>query len=208
MTITRQDAWTIQDDQILAETVLKHIQTGSTQLAAFAEVAEVLQRTSAACGFRWNAEVRKRYEAEIKEAKLARRASAPSGKGARTNGTRQPNAELFVTVSQHNEQPGGISDYTDQIIALAQNQKLQLSNMAKQIRWLNDQLNEKENEIARLKNELEAMRAQPSEWTVTEDYKTLLSILQRARQLGVLGEEEKEKPAFRVDANGNIEMIG
>lgn len=65
----RKDKWLGEDDEILSSIVLKHIQSGSTQLKAFEEVAEVLGRTAAACGFRWNSEVRKLYEEEILQAK-------------------------------------------------------------------------------------------------------------------------------------------
>ena len=61
MSTVRQDAWTNDEDLILAEVVLRHIREGSTQLAAFEEVAEKLNRTPAACGFRWNSTIRKKY---------------------------------------------------------------------------------------------------------------------------------------------------
>ena len=54
MTSSRQDAWTHDEDLLLAEIVLRHIREGGTQLAAFEEVGKKLTRTSAACGFRWN----------------------------------------------------------------------------------------------------------------------------------------------------------
>src|SRR5690606_33137086 len=46
---------------------------GSTQLTAFEEVGDKLNRTAAACGFRWNAEVRRRYEKAIEIAKRQRK---------------------------------------------------------------------------------------------------------------------------------------
>lgn len=57
----RRDAWSHEDDLLLVETILRHIRDGSTQVAAFDEVGDELNRTSAACGYRWNAEVRTRY---------------------------------------------------------------------------------------------------------------------------------------------------
>lgn len=65
----RQDAWTDEDDLLLAETVLRHVREGSTQLNAFEEVGDQLNRTSAACGFRWNAVVRYSYEQALQLAK-------------------------------------------------------------------------------------------------------------------------------------------
>ncbi|PAV29902.1 RsfA family transcriptional regulator [Virgibacillus profundi] len=73
MNATRQDAWTKDEDIILAETVLRHIREGKTQLEAFKGVAKQLSRTSAACGFRWNATIRKNYHDAIQLAKEERK---------------------------------------------------------------------------------------------------------------------------------------
>jgi RsfA family transcription factor len=73
MNATRQDAWTKDEDVMLAETVLGYIRDGKTQLEAFKEVAKKLSRTSAACGFRWNATIRKHYHDAIQIAKQERK---------------------------------------------------------------------------------------------------------------------------------------
>lgn len=73
MDVTRQDAWSNEEDIILAEIVLRYIREGKTQLEAFKEVAKQLSRTSAACGFRWNASIRKQYQDAIKTAKEKRK---------------------------------------------------------------------------------------------------------------------------------------
>ncbi|MBT2710498.1 hypothetical protein [Bacillus sp. ISL-47] len=59
----------MDEDQLLAEVVLGYIRKGGTQLQAFKKVGKQLSRTSAACGFRWNAKVRKNYCMEIESAK-------------------------------------------------------------------------------------------------------------------------------------------
>lgn len=69
----RQDAWSEENDLLLAETVLRHVREGSTQLNAFEEVGDKLNRTSAACGFRWNAVVRHNYEKALQLAKKQRK---------------------------------------------------------------------------------------------------------------------------------------
>ncbi|MBD1381246.1 RsfA family transcriptional regulator [Metabacillus arenae] len=58
---TRKDAWTKENDLLLAETVNRYIQEGRPQSAAFEKVGDILSRTSGACGYRWNAKVRKHY---------------------------------------------------------------------------------------------------------------------------------------------------
>ncbi|WP_347709266.1 hypothetical protein [Bacillus sp. FJAT-47783] len=66
---TRQDVWTNEEDELLANTVLEYIRHGHTQLHAFETVGLKLNRTANACGFRWNAEVRKHYQDAIEQAK-------------------------------------------------------------------------------------------------------------------------------------------
>ncbi|RNA69700.1 RsfA family transcriptional regulator [Alteribacter keqinensis] len=71
--MVRQDAWNSDEDLTLAEVVLRHIREGSTQLAAFEEVGHKLSRTPAACGFRWNSAIRKKYDTAIQLAKKQRK---------------------------------------------------------------------------------------------------------------------------------------
>jgi prespore-specific regulator len=170
----RQDAWLEQDDLTLADTVLKHIRNGSTQLAAFEETAELLNRTPAACGFRWNSEVRKGYEQEIKEAKTLRKL----GKKNRT--TDEPLVEVSNVTK---EQTGSNIDFSDKIVAVAKAVKNQIANMTKQIKTLSDDLQAAKNRIAELEEQLSG---QSPEKAVTEDYETLMQILQRARDIGLL----------------------
>src|SRR4051794_37474222 len=73
MSKVRQDAWVKENDDLLAEAVLRHVKEGSTQLNAFEEAGDALNRTAAACGFRWNAVVRREYEKELAEAKKERK---------------------------------------------------------------------------------------------------------------------------------------
>ncbi|CQR47803.1 Prespore-specific transcriptional regulator RsfA [Paraliobacillus sp. PM-2] len=73
MNVTRQDAWSNDEDALLAETVLRYIREGKTQLEAFKDVGKRVSRTPAACGFRWNASVRKEYQHAIDLAKQERK---------------------------------------------------------------------------------------------------------------------------------------
>lgn len=67
--VKRNDSWTAEEDVLLAKTLLETVKAGGTQLTAFKSVGEKVGRTSAAVGFRWNSEVRKRYASELAEAK-------------------------------------------------------------------------------------------------------------------------------------------
>lgn len=76
---TRKDSWDVEADQFLAQTVLQHIESGSTQLKAFEEASEKLNRSQAACGFRWNGSLRKKFEEAIKKAKEIRNKNKSNG---------------------------------------------------------------------------------------------------------------------------------
>ena len=69
----RKDSWTPTDDSILAEIVLEYVREGKAQTRGFEAASERLNRSPAACGFRWNSEVRKTYEDELIKAKEARK---------------------------------------------------------------------------------------------------------------------------------------
>src|SRR5699024_8189832 len=62
-----------EEDMKLAEIVLQHIRNGKTQLEAFKQAGEKLSRSSAACGFRWNATIRKHHSEAVELAKSQRK---------------------------------------------------------------------------------------------------------------------------------------
>jgi prespore-specific regulator len=86
MSKTRNDAWTGEEDGLLANVVLSNIRNGGTQLKAFEEVSRQLSRTASACGFRWNACVRGKYKEEILRAKKQRKELAPTQNNTKTIG--------------------------------------------------------------------------------------------------------------------------
>ncbi|HEF1903644.1 RsfA family transcriptional regulator [Bacillus cereus] len=120
MVISRQDSWTNDNDSLLASTVLQNIRNGGTQLAAFKEVAKLLNRTPAACGFRWNSYVRKQYQEEIQQAKQNR-------KGGNN-----------ISPSQQKKETNSLSMTLDDIILFLQNYKKtnEFTNLQNQIKNL------------------------------------------------------------------------
>lgn len=166
----RQDGWTLEDDICLSETVLNCIENGETQLYAFDLVAEKTKRTPAACGFRWNSNLRKRYKEQIKEAKLKRK---------QTQGDLKKQPKLSAAIPS-------VKPYTpeidiDQVISSLQAIKEQIEGMRTTISNL-------QNRNAELEQDL---NSKPS--NVTEDMKNLLEIIRRAEKLGLTN---KEKPAI------------
>ncbi|WP_404446237.1 RsfA family transcriptional regulator [Sutcliffiella horikoshii] len=118
----RQDAWSEENDLLLAETVLRHVREGSTQLNAFEEVGDKLNRTSAACGFRWNAVVRHDYEKALQLAKKQRKQrqralGQPTKKLLYTPPETVVNEELPFVLEQLEESPLDVSEVKQPLTA-------------------------------------------------------------------------------------------
>lgn len=208
MNAVRQDAWSADDDLILAEVTLRHIREGSTQLTAFEEVGERIGRTAAACGFRWNSCVRKNYEAAIQLAKAQRQKR--SKKQGATAQTAVLEAETQV---QGKAVPADESISIDAVIRFLKSWKGTYQDITKQIKSYQRELQEKDEELARLRRENETLKGQVSTvetdyQVVNEDYKALIQIMERARKLAFLSEEDAEtRTKFKMDANGNLERV-
>ncbi|MFD2672336.1 RsfA family transcriptional regulator [Marinicrinis sediminis] len=239
MTAVRQDAWTPDDDLILAEVTLRHIREGGTQLAAFEEVGERIGRTAAACGFRWNSCVRKKYEAAIQIAKAQRqkrnkqKKSSSSLTGlqtvpaAYTTAQPSPYAHEHAQQEDHERTMLGESAYSSSQSEMIQEESLSMDAVirflkqfkgtyqasSKQYKQLEKELKEKDERLRELTTENEQLKKQFSEvrsdyQVVNDDYKALIQIMDRARKLAFLAQDEEEhKPRFKMDANGNLERI-
>ncbi|WP_274365659.1 RsfA family transcriptional regulator [Paenibacillus thermotolerans] len=171
----RKDQWTTEDDNILAETVLRHIRSGSTQLKGFEETAKQLNRTASACGFRWNASVRKLYEDEIKAAKLSK-----NHRGKKPAVSHNP---PIAEKKLEQDVQDSITEPLDNVLGIVNRFKLTVANMSKEIERLREHLRQKEQEIERLNTLL--VRDRPVE-VLSEDYQSFLKILENARKLQVL----------------------
>ncbi|MCM3126242.1 MULTISPECIES: RsfA family transcriptional regulator [unclassified Paenibacillus] len=213
MTAVRQDAWSAEDDLILADVTLRHIREGSTQLAAFEEVGEKIGRTSAACGFRWNSFVRKKYDEAIGIAKAQRQKRSYSKRDAAV----QPQVAA-LSVMETDElmyRTEGFSEETlsiDAVIRFLRQWKGIVQENSRQLKLIEKELREKEEELNELRFENDRLSKQVSEVqtdyrVVNDDYKALIQIMDRARRLAFLSEEEEDKTRFKMDANGNLERI-
>jgi RsfA family transcription factor len=69
--IERYDIWTEAEDDLLLCCVLDNVSEGKTQLKAFERAGKELGRTADACGYRWNAILRKQFKKEMEQAKKA-----------------------------------------------------------------------------------------------------------------------------------------
>lgn len=215
MSAVRQDAWSEEDDLILAEVTLRHIREGGTQLAAFEEVGERIGRTAAACGFRWNSFVRKKYEAAIQIAKKQRQQRNQAKKHSAAGAATASVAMLDVRDTDYTRTEA-ISEESvsiDAVIRFLRQWKTTYADMSRQIRALEKELAETREELTNLRRENEKLNSEVHEVStdyrvVNDDYKALIQIMDRARKLSLLQEEEEEaKSKFKMDANGNLERI-
>ncbi|HET7578000.1 MAG TPA: RsfA family transcriptional regulator [Bacillales bacterium] len=208
MAKVRQDAWSEENDLLLADTVLRHIREGSTQLKAFEEVGDKLNRTSAACGFRWNAIVRDQYKQAIEIAKKQRKQrkrlqTKPSSTTTQRKSDNKPTFPQPVAAKPSNEAMSleDVISYLQDLLANKQsseglaNEKERLEGEAGHLRAENEDL---KNQLAKLEQEHQ---------TVKEDYQSLIQIMDRARKMVVFQEEEQNASSFRMDKNGNLEKI-
>ncbi|GIP39659.1 hypothetical protein J31TS4_29390 [Paenibacillus sp. J31TS4] len=215
MSAVRQDAWSEEDDLVLAEVTLRHIREGSTQLTAFEEVGEKIGRTAAACGFRWNSCVRKKYEAAIQIAKAQRQKRSQYKKHAQVT---MPSVSALgmLETNEVAVRTDGVSEESlsfDTVIRFLKQWKHAYQELARQAKGVEREMQELQEEADRLRRENERLSKQVNEvqtdyQVVNDDYKALIQIMDRARKLAFLVEEEDDnKSRFKMDANGNLERI-
>lgn len=202
MVKVRQDAWTEENDILLAETVLRHVREGSTQLSAFEEVGDALNRTAAACGFRWNAVVRRDYEKELSDAKKERKqAMRVLGKDFKRRGqqlynpTQGPEEDHKVAIPLSSLSLDTVIAYLVRMhhSGAGDNESLRWKQTAK---IANEKAEQLEREVEKLKHENRTLR---------EDYEQFVQIMNRARRLVTLNDEdERTAPVFTMEPNGNL----
>ncbi|NWQ43929.1 RsfA family transcriptional regulator [Bacillus sp. EB106-08-02-XG196] len=205
MSPTRQDAWSQDEDLLLAEVVLRHIREGGTQLQAFEEVGKQLSRTSAACGFRWNSFVRKQYKSGIELAKKQRKELKKQGVSAEKDYQKElTNEEAASPALSMSESVTfqSVLHFLDDLHKKASAASSIEEAKEKSIQKIKD-LEKKSYSLAaeneRLSKNLKA---------IEEDYRSLIEIMERARKMVVLQEEDRQqKVKFQMDKNGNLERV-
>ncbi|WP_394184369.1 RsfA family transcriptional regulator [Metabacillus halosaccharovorans] len=206
MTTTRQDAWTHDEDLLLAEVVLRHIREGATQLAAFEEVGRKLSRTPAACGFRWNSYVRKQYKTGIEVAKKQRKElrthiSQDTEDLTESHDEVAGEAPAIPTDSQSKNTIKELISFLQQYEEAPSLQVVQEENSQLKIK-----IQSLERRIVELQQEKQSLANHIQ--IVEEDYRALIEIMDRARKMVILQEDERSrKVKFQMDKNGNLERV-
>jgi prespore-specific regulator len=196
----RQDAWTTEDDQILAEVVLKHIRDGSTQLAGFNEASRRLGRTAAACGFRWNAFVRKQYKPAIEVAKEERKQRKSERVQAQLEGGDydHPTATLMNWAQ--------VLRFLRQEKNTAQMWASRWRQAERQCADWREKFEQLDKEYRQLKDEHDRLTREHNQ--VLQDYRVLVGIMERARKAAFLDDAQGTTGfMYRIDEFGTLERI-
>ncbi|MEK4199488.1 RsfA family transcriptional regulator [Cytobacillus sp. FSL K6-0265] len=190
MSSTRQDAWSQDEDVLLAEVVLRQIRGGGTQLQAFEEVGKKLSRTGAACGFRWNSYVRKQYKKAIevakkhrKELKNRKKDPAPSSLVVE-EAAKEKQVSTSLPQLSFNEIVESLKSVYEQAENAHSAEKNTLSHYEGKITSLEKQTYYLAAENERLLKEIQ---------TLEQDYKALVEIMEKARKMVVLKTDDREK---------------
>ncbi|WP_040204802.1 RsfA family transcriptional regulator [Neobacillus jeddahensis] len=207
MSPTRQDAWSQDEDLLLAEVVLRHIREGGTQLQAFEEVGKQLSRTSAACGFRWNSYVRKQYKTGIELAKKQRKELKKQDIPVEAELIHEPAKVENVQSPPGCEQGSNITFpvVINFLESLYQQVEASSSLVDDRVESL-EKIKELEKKTYYLAAENE--RLSKNLKAIEEDYRSLIEIMERARKMVVLQDEDRQqKVKFQMDKNGNLERV-
>lgn len=175
--------WTPEEDQILVDVINRHVESGESLTAAFAAAAELLQgRTAAACGFRWNTELKTIHKLAVQPKRGRRqrqdKPSAPPLERPAVSGSTSAygRAELLPPA------------FTQLLGAVPKVQTLVLELM-QEARSLRDKLKQAEREVKALRGQL-AVYEKLTESESQRDLDMIVRLLQRARQLNPAGHEQ------------------
>ncbi|MBY0120809.1 RsfA family transcriptional regulator [Bacillus sp. S/N-304-OC-R1] len=195
MSSTRQDAWTHDEDLLLAEMVLRHIREGGTQLQAFEKVGKKLSRTAAACGFRWNSYVRKQYKSGIELAKKQRKERKHNSQyeeSAKGKETEQAAANLEFPPKE-STRSGEMMEFEDLVRYLKT-----LYEKANESSLRSEDIKSHEMRIQQLEKQLYYLASENERLikelnSIEKDYKSLIEIMERARKMVEVKKEDNQQ---------------
>ncbi|NKE05383.1 MULTISPECIES: RsfA family transcriptional regulator [Mesobacillus] len=204
MPLTRQDAWSQDEDLLLAEVVLRNIREGGTQLKAFDEVGKQLSRTAAACGFRWNSYVRKQYKSGIELAKKQRKEAKKQAKTQER--AEEPAAPVSEVPSHPSKQEGKQSSMSIEAVKQYIDELYEKAGTANAQDVQNEKIRGLEKQIYYLSAENEKLETQLR--SMEEDYRALIDIMERAKKrVAPKSEDQKQRMNFHVEGKGNLEKV-
>ncbi|NOU63220.1 hypothetical protein GC096_04055 [Paenibacillus sp. LMG 31461] len=161
--------WSEHEDTQLATIIINNLQSGKTQLQAFQTASQQIGRTTSACGFRWNNNLRKKYEDSIEEAKISGKAL----KGVLS-------VKESLTNTSDNNKASDVQDPITSIINSVDVVRDKLIGMSKYILELESQLSRKDKEISDLRKEVSEINY------YSEDLPLLKLLFKKAHEIGFL----------------------
>src|SRR5690606_15775960 len=162
------------------------------------------------CGFRWNSYVRKQYKTGIELAKKQRKElkkQARAGALGREDSGKQTdrNKEAEQNAPGHKERHLTF----DEVVAYLKGLYSQIEKSSVN----HDELEKYKNKVHELEKKVYQLAAENEKLTkelkmIEEDYTALIEIMERARKMVVLQEEDRQqKVKFQMDKNGNLERV-
>lgn len=192
--------WTEEEERFLGETIVKYIESGDTIGNAIKKISKDLNRTQAACRFRWHKVIQFRFKASLEIAREQGKKNTPIEEESMSK-TESINFESpFVGFTQN------LDSILQQIYQL-QNELRYLEERYSEKNQLVQMLTEENNRIKRENNNLQNQLDQVDKRSlaITKDYKTMIEILNRARQMSLVPDSNTQ--AFQMDLNGNLQRI-
>ncbi|WP_211750446.1 hypothetical protein [Paenibacillus sp. Marseille-Q4541] len=176
--MSRSDNWKPHEDKLLIETVLNYMRNGKSQLRAFNDVGESLNRSAAGVGFRWNGELRKHYSAQIQEAKRIKNIlkSSPT-----VNSTDHKASVDDISPNKINE----IVDYLNELYSYDLSTLKSINETKESIHLIEDRIEDLRTQISESNNSTEIDN---------EDIKALTLLFKKANE--IITQKENKKPAI------------
>ncbi|NRF95288.1 hypothetical protein HQN89_30885 [Paenibacillus frigoriresistens] len=168
--------WNKNEDLSLASIVLDAIREGDTQIKAFEHASMKIGRTVTACGFRWNNQLRKQYEMEIKEAKQTAKGIIKTKNPTKLEVT---TLEVATNVSQSHA-TDYFSDPITPIITSVDIIREKLTGMSTYILELESQMSKRDKVISDLRKELAEYKY------YSEDVPLLMQLFRKAKEIGFM----------------------
>jgi len=193
--------WTPSEDETLVNVIRRHVESGSSLTAAFAAAAELLPgRSAAACGFRWNTELKNHYTLPVQPRRGRRqRQAAPAGGLASASAE---SAALAKGSAKATQLPAALS----QLLDAAPKVQVLFANLSQELNHCRDRMKVMEKENKTLRQRIAALEAL-SDAAAQADLETLYRLLQRARQMNLTSHAPEGAVVYeRLDSDVNTNI--
>jgi prespore-specific regulator len=173
--------WTPSEDETLVDVIRQHVESGSSLTAAFAAAAELLPgRSPAACGFRWNTELKNHYTLPV-QPRRGRRQRQPAPEAGRAAAPAEnAGAAAAKGTAKTSQLPAALS----QLLDAAPKVQVLFANLSQELNQCRDRMKMIEKENKALRQRIATLEAL-SDAAAQADLETLYRLLQRARQMNL-----------------------